>query len=85
MSVFPAHTNKAIPFDNNVITASINEVKEKIKLLHAGEEDFVDALVQKIPATPPNYMSIVENNLSGDLSNVDAVELEAGANRCAIS
>lgn len=85
MSIFPAHTSKAIPFDNNIITASINEVKEKIKLLHAREEDFVDGLVQKIPATPPNYMSIVENNLSGDFSNVDAVELEAGANRCAIS
>jgi hypothetical protein len=41
--------------------------------------------LQRIPATPANYLSIVEKNIKGDFSDINPVDLEAGANRCAIS
>jgi hypothetical protein len=49
------------------------------------EEEFVNTILQRIPPTPANYQSIVEKNLKGDFSDINPVDLEAGANRCAIS
>ena len=49
------------------------------------EETFVSTLLQRIPDSPANYLSIVEKNLKGDFSDINPIELEAGANRCAIS
>ncbi len=42
-------------------------------------------ILAKLPPTPPNFLSIVEKNLKGDFSDINPVDLEAGANRCAIS
>jgi hypothetical protein len=39
----------------------------------------------KIPPTPSNYLSIVEKNITGNFSELESADLEAGANRCAIS
>lgn len=47
--------------------------------------DFVRVLLSRIPATPPNYDQIVMLNERGLLPEVPATELEAGANRCAVS
>jgi hypothetical protein len=38
-----------------------------------------------LPATPPNYHRIVMLNERGLLPEVPVTELEAGANRCAVS
>lgn len=35
--------------------------------------------------TPENYLSIIEKNLKGDFSGISPIDLEAGANRCAVS
>jgi hypothetical protein len=42
-------------------------------------------LKRSVPATPPNYDRIVTLNEQGLLPEVPLTELEAGANRCAIS
>jgi hypothetical protein len=46
------------------------------------EEEFVSTILQRMPA---NYLAIVEKNIKGDFSDINPVDLEAGANRCAVS
>ena len=51
--------------------------------MQLGREEFVEAVLARIPASPPNHARIVELNERGEVPD-DASELEAGANRCAI-
>lgn len=83
--VFPAHTSTPVEFNDVPVAATIADVRNKIQLLQCNEEAFIDTILQKIPATPPNYLAIVEKNIAGDYKDVNPIELEAGANRCAIS
>ena len=83
--ILPAHTNKPVNFDGTLIASTIGEVKKSILLVNSNENDFINALLSKIPPTPANYLSIVEKNLTGNFSESDSTDLEAGANRCAIS
>jgi glyoxylase-like metal-dependent hydrolase (beta-lactamase superfamily II) len=83
--ILPAHTNKPVEFDHEMISTTIGEVKRNISFLQLNENDFANELLKKIPPTPANYLSIVEKNLSGNFSETDSNELEAGANRCAVS
>jgi glyoxylase-like metal-dependent hydrolase (beta-lactamase superfamily II) len=83
--VLPGHASKPIEFDSNVIQRSLSEIKTSVEMLKLNEDEFIDRVLQGIPATPPNYISIIEKNLRGDYSDVNPVDLEAGANRCAIS
>ncbi len=45
----------------------------------------VETLLRLLPPTPPNYERIVRLNEAGMVPEGDITELEAGANRCAIS
>jgi hypothetical protein len=81
----PGHTSRPVAFDNSVIQASLDEVLSNVPLLHQEEAAFVRSLLSRIPATPENYLVIVEKNLSGDFSDINPIDVEAGANRCAIS
>jgi glyoxylase-like metal-dependent hydrolase (beta-lactamase superfamily II) len=83
--VLPAHTSKPIEFDDNVIQASLGQIKKSVSILQLDKESFVTDLIQRIPPTPPNYLTIAEKNLEGDFKDVNPMDLEAGANRCAIS
>ncbi|MFC0773022.1 MBL fold metallo-hydrolase [Terrimonas alba] len=83
--ILPAHINKPVDFDGVMISTTIGEAKKNIALLSSSENDFINGLLQKIPPTPANYLSIVEKNLAGEFSNNESFELEAGANRCAVS
>lgn len=83
--VLPAHTSKPVEFDNNIIQASLAQIKSSVSILQLDEEDFVTDLIQRIPPTPANYLIIAEKNLEGDFKDVNPIELEAGANRCAVS
>ena len=60
-------------------------VERQVDILHASRADFVQRLLERLPVTPPNYMQIVKLNEQGRLPDVPVAELEAGANRCAIS
>ena len=83
--VLPAHTNKPTEFDNTLIKTTIGEAKKNITLLQNSEEEFISSLLQKIPPAPPNFLSIVEKNIIGDYTGINPIDLEAGANRCAVS
>jgi hypothetical protein len=45
----------------------------------------VEALLARIPPTPPNHHRIVTLNESGATFEGDPTDLEAGANRCAVA
>ena len=83
--VLPAHTNTPVPFDGVMICSTIKEAKANISLLQSNEGDFINFLLDRLPPTPANYLSIVEKNLAGDFSGINPLDIEAGANRCAVS
>lgn len=83
--VMPAHTSQPIDFDNIPIQTTIGTIKKDVAILQLCEEEFINTIQQLIPPTPANYLLIVEKNITGDFSQVNPIDLEAGANRCAIS
>jgi len=83
--ILPAHTNKPTDFNNMIIQTTIGEAKKNIAMLKNNEEEFISSLLQKIPPTPPNFIAIVEKNIVGSYEDVNPIDLEAGANRCAVS
>ena len=83
--VLPGHASQPVPFDGKPIGAQLSEIDEHVGLLHATRTVFVETLLQRLPPTPPNYERIVTLNEAGLVPDHDVTELEAGANRCAIS
>ena len=83
--VLPAHTSQPVDFDNTPIQTTMGDIKKNVAMLKLSEEEFSNTILQRIPPTPANYLSIVEKNIKGDFSDINPVDLEAGANRCAIS
>jgi glyoxylase-like metal-dependent hydrolase (beta-lactamase superfamily II) len=82
--VLPAHTSWPVDFDEKPIQATISEIRKKVSVLKLSRKEFVKTILAKLPATPPNHLAIVEKNLSGNISDINPVDLEAGANRCAV-
>jgi glyoxylase-like metal-dependent hydrolase (beta-lactamase superfamily II)/rhodanese-related sulfurtransferase len=82
--VMPAHTSQPVEFDNTPIQTKISNIKKNVAMLQLKEEEFINTILQRIPPSPANYLSIVEKNIKGDFSDINPVDLEAGANRCAI-
>lgn len=83
--VMLGHTSRPVAFDHQPIQSTLKEVVENTPLLKESEEKFVQSLLKRIPNPPENYLKIVEKNILGDFVDVNPVDLEAGANRCAIS
>jgi glyoxylase-like metal-dependent hydrolase (beta-lactamase superfamily II)/rhodanese-related sulfurtransferase len=83
--VLPGHASQPVHFDGRPIVARLAEIDEQIDLLHVRQTVFVETLVQRLPPTPPNYERITMLNEAGLFPEGDIAELEAGANRCAIS
>lgn len=83
--VLPSHTSQPVDFDNQPIQTTIGFVKNNVTMLQLNEKDFADIILKRIPPTPTNYLEIVALNLKGDFGDINPIDLEAGANRCAIS
>lgn len=83
--VFPAHTYKAIRFDDVMIGEIIDTLKSKLDLLQLDEAEFVTYAMSRIPPAPPNYLTIASLNKQGSYEGYIPADLEAGANRCAIA
>jgi glyoxylase-like metal-dependent hydrolase (beta-lactamase superfamily II)/rhodanese-related sulfurtransferase len=81
----PGHTSTPVPFDGVPIATTLAEIDEQVGMLHATRETFMRTTLARIPPTPPNYQRIVRLNEAGVLPDSDLTELEAGANRCALS
>ena len=84
-TVLPAHTSTAIDFDKKVIGERLSILSQRITLLKLSESQFIEQTIQRIPPTPPNYQQIAAINKSGNHEGVNFADLEAGANRCAVS
>ncbi len=83
--VFPGHASQPIPFDRKPICERLGAISTHIGSWLHSEKEFVAAILDRIPPTPPNYVRIVELNESGQTPEGDLTDLEAGANRCAVS
>lgn len=83
--LFPGHASEPVPFDQEMLTASLGVVAGRLKDWLASEDEFVNRLLTRIPPSPPNYALISQINESGEWPDSDPTDLEAGANRCAIS
>ncbi len=83
--ILPGHASEPIPFDGKACGGRLGDVLKEVEMLRATEDAFVETLLSRIPQTPPNHLEIVRLNERGEFPGVDPTELEAGANRCAIS
>src|SRR5260370_5357837 len=83
--VLPGHSSQPVPFDGVPIRTTLAQVNAQIEMLHLTSTDFVHQLLSRLPAPPPNADRIVTLNEHGLLPEMPVTELEAGANRCAIS
>ncbi len=83
--VLPAHTSEPIAFDGRPVMSRLSAIDKWLGDWMGSEASFVDRVVTRLPETPPNFGRIVELNERGEMPDVDVTELEAGANRCAVS
>jgi glyoxylase-like metal-dependent hydrolase (beta-lactamase superfamily II) len=83
--ILPGHNSEPIAFDNQPVTALLAQVRQQVELLSVPEDSFVEALLARIPPTPPNHQRIVALNESSVVFEGDPTELEAGANRCTVA
>jgi glyoxylase-like metal-dependent hydrolase (beta-lactamase superfamily II) len=83
--VLPGHSPRPIAFDGKAVTTSLGDVSRRLMGWLASEDEFVARILERIPSTPPNFSRIVELNEAGILPEGDPTDLEAGANRCAVS
>jgi glyoxylase-like metal-dependent hydrolase (beta-lactamase superfamily II) len=83
--ILPGHTSEPAPFDHRPIAATLGDVISRVGMLGLLEEAFLDAILARIPPTPPNHARIVALNEAGEMPDGDPTDLEAGANRCAVS
>lgn len=83
--ILPGHVSHPAAFDGVPLYASLSEVSERVQSLHLPVSDFVTWILDRIPPTPPNHHQIVQLNEQGLWPEGDPTDLEAGANRCAVS
>ena len=83
--VLPGHTSEPVPFDGVPLSSSLDQVRRQVPMLSMDEEEFVQTILSRIPPAPPNHSRIVSANETGWSDDLDTIELEAGANRCAVS
>jgi glyoxylase-like metal-dependent hydrolase (beta-lactamase superfamily II) len=83
--ILPAHTSTPVAFDRRPVVGDLQQVRHRTELLRAAEAEFMEAILRRIPPTPPNHHRIVGLNEAGSLPAEDPTELEAGANRCAVA
>lgn len=84
MVVLPAHASEPIAFDGQPVATRLCDVTTWLSRWMASEPAFVERVTSNLPATPPNFVRIVELNEAGEFPTSDPTELEAGANRCAV-
>lgn len=85
MLVLPGHASEPIAFDGVPLTASVGDIRSRLSGWLSSEQEFTERILARIPETPPNFTRIVECNEAGILPEGDPADLEAGANRCAVS
>lgn len=82
--VLPAHISESINVGQPMIAAPLHQLTQSIETLTLTKDKFIESVLEKLPASPPNYLAIAEINRSGIIGDYHIADLEAGANRCAI-
>ncbi|MGB7217380.1 MAG: MBL fold metallo-hydrolase [Vicinamibacterales bacterium] len=85
MLALPAHASEPIAFDGQAVAARLDEVVTWLSGWLISESAFVDRVTSNLPPTPPHFGRIVELNEAGEFPTADPTDLEAGANRCAVT
>jgi len=83
--VLPAHTSGAVAFDGKIIGDSLSRIAVEVELLGLEKAEFISQTISRIPEAPANYLQIAELNKKGNYEGINPADLEAGANRCAVS
>ena len=83
--VLPAHSSQPIVIGQAIITEKLMTLKNTLPALSLQKDPFLGRILSKLPPAPPNYLTIAEINKSVQLGDYNKADLEAGANRCAIS
>jgi glyoxylase-like metal-dependent hydrolase (beta-lactamase superfamily II) len=83
--VLPGHTSEPIAFDGRPLAAPMGDVTRWLASWLTSESAFVGRVTSNLPPTPSNFVRIVALNEAGDFPASDPTELEAGANRCAVT
>lgn len=83
--VLPAHASEPVAFDGQAVCARMKDLTTALSGWLRSEPTFIERVTSRLPATPPNFARIVEFNEAGELPEGDPTDLEAGANRCAVS
>jgi glyoxylase-like metal-dependent hydrolase (beta-lactamase superfamily II)/rhodanese-related sulfurtransferase len=83
--VLPGHASASIAFDGCAISARMIEVTAWLSDWLESEPAFVNRVTAHLPPPPPNFARIVQLNEAGEFPMADLADLEAGANRCAVS
>ena len=82
--VLPGHTSETVPFDNQSIAAPLREINTWLSAWLTSKPSFLERVTSRLPPAPPNFARIVELNKAGEVP-ADPTELEAAANRCAVT
>jgi glyoxylase-like metal-dependent hydrolase (beta-lactamase superfamily II) len=85
--VAPAHASDGTPQrPDGTYTATIETIRERLPLLAADREAFVDGVLADMPPRPANYETIIDTNLGrAETSRGNALTMELGPNNCAAS
>jgi glyoxylase-like metal-dependent hydrolase (beta-lactamase superfamily II) len=85
--VAPAHASEDTPQRaDGTYTATLGTVRERLPVLDADREAFVDRVLADMPPRPANYETIIDTNLGRtDTDRTDALTMELGPNNCAAS
>ena len=82
--VLATHASGPVAFDRRPVAAPLSVVREVIRLPKDAAA-FAQQILDRLPPAPANSGTIVACNEAGELPAVDLTDLEAGANRCAVS
>jgi len=83
--VLPSHTARPADFDGRPLTSTLRHVYDTVQLLNCSEDEFVGLILARTLPTPPNHLKIIEHNEQGEFREDEVIDLEAGANRCAVA
>jgi glyoxylase-like metal-dependent hydrolase (beta-lactamase superfamily II) len=65
--ILPGHTSEPAPFDGQPISATLADVINRVPMVGMSESAFLEAILARIPPTPPNHAQIVALNEAGEL------------------
>jgi glyoxylase-like metal-dependent hydrolase (beta-lactamase superfamily II) len=85
--VAPGHASETTPTRaDGSYTATLGTVRDRLPVLEADRETFVERVLADMPPRPANYETIIDTNMGhGAVDREDVLSMELGPNNCAAS